>query len=89
MIWHRLQTESRREKKRYFDIWKQKREFEKGALLKLRRIFKKKHLRRCEDVFQAWLSYCNLLEYHCRIKILHIDFTKKHFLSHAFHEFKN
>jgi hypothetical protein len=84
-----LLTDSLREKKRHFDIWKQKKEFEGKTLLRLKRIFKKSHLRKCEDAFQSWTRYSNELEYHCRVRVLHLGYTRKQFMSHAFHEFRN
>ena len=79
-----MNNDSRQEMKRALDIWRQKKLYEKDALLKLRRVTKKRNNRRMEDAFKMWERYCNELEYHCRIRVLHISFTRKAFLSHVF-----
>lgn len=88
-IWNRLFNDSLQEKKRALDIWKHKQGYEGKKHLRLRRIFKKKNDRRCEDAFQVWLRYSKELEYHCRVKVLHMNFTRKVYLSHVFHEFRD
>lgn len=74
--------------KRAFDIWKQKKQGENKMSLAIRRVIHKRNLRRMDSAMQIWLRYSQELEYHCRTRILHKDFTRKAFLSHVFCEFK-
>lgn len=66
-IWFRMVSDSKKELKRAFDIWKQLRVYEKHSLLVLRRVTKKRNLRRLEQAVNIWKRYSQELEYHCRI----------------------
>lgn len=50
-IWHKIMSDSLKDKKRAMDIWKEKKTFQRDTQLRLKRIFKKSHNRRCEDAF--------------------------------------
>jgi hypothetical protein len=87
-IWYRLANDSNKEMKRAFVIWKEKKMYEKHSLQILRRVTKKRNLRRLDEAMNTWGRYSKELEYHCRIRLLHREFTRKAYLSHCFHELK-
>lgn len=56
-IWFRLVTDSRKEIKRAFDVWKQKRVFERHTLGVVRRVVRNINLRRLEQAMLIWRRY--------------------------------
>ena len=54
----------------------------------LKRVTKNRNIRKMEHAFSRWNRYSQELEYHCRVTLLHRDFTRKSFLTQSFTEMR-
>ena len=88
-IWHRLIQDSKQEKKRAMDIWKQKLGFNKLTDRKLKQIIKRRNDRFLAQAIYNWKNFSMVLENACRMRMLQVGYTEKLYLSQLFNQMKS
>lgn len=68
--WHLLVKGSKQELKRSFDIWKENRQHCNAKARKYANLLLKGRKVSMSDAFTKWKSYCGLLEYAVRTRVL-------------------
>lgn len=87
-IWHLLNRGAKQEQKRALAIWKERQSFDKYKLRKIKAVLRKRNNNNLTIAMNFWRGYSNVLNHHCRVHILHQEFTQKVFLSQVFSQMK-
>lgn len=86
--WFLLARGVQQEKKRAFQIWKEKKRFGNEKTRQLRHLLKQKNDKARRLAFSSWQSYCSSLDYAVRKHVLHLETTNRMLLSQVFSQLK-
>jgi len=87
-IWYLLKWNAKCELKTALQIWKEAHGFDNHKLRRFRALIRKQNQDNLSYCVNTWRSFGKYMEYQCRVKVTHMEFTQKLFLSQLFSQMR-